>query len=149
MKKNLLKLTPALLPLVIGFGYAQSTSAHEQPGSLGQSGRAIDIYQVRCFDDGNGENDHIAVSVQDLLPVSAPKISVQVIRGNTATNTTDAVDGNASHSPEVIVKGSADEFYTLSVNKSGGGSENYLLEYHCISATNQHTGTELVQLNDQ
>jgi len=137
------------LPLVIGLGYPQSATAHEQPGSLGQSGRAIDIFQVHCFDDGSGDNDHIAVSVQDLLPNIGPKISVQVIRGDAATNTTDAVDGNASHSPEVIVKGGADEFYTLTVNKSGGGSENYLLEYHCISVTNQHTGTELVPLNDK
>ncbi|MDO9103471.1 MAG: hypothetical protein Q7U57_00780 [Methylovulum sp.] len=149
MKKISLKPVLAMVSLLAVLGQANVAVAHDQSGSLGNANSAIDQYQVHCFDDGSGANDHLEVAVKDLAPKATPKVSLQVIRDDTATNTTDAVDGDASYSPEVSVKGSADQYYLMTVDKTAAGAENYLIEYHCITGDNQHTGTDIFSLTNQ
>lgn len=123
--------------------------AHDMSGSLGNASSSIDQYQVHCFDDNTGPNAKLEISVQDNSPKVAAKVSLQVAVNNTAFNTTDAVDGDASFSPELSVKGDADEYYYVTVDKTAAGEENYLIEYHCMTSDNQHTGTDIFQLTDQ
>ncbi len=129
--------------------FAKLSYAHDQSGSLGEVASAIDQYQVHCFDDGFGPNGYLDISVQDTNPKASPKLSLQVAVGNVAFNTTDAVDADAAYSPELSVKGNADEFYYVTVDKTSAGVENYQIQYHCMTNDNQHTGTEIVQLTDQ
>lgn len=149
MKKIPLKPVLAIMTLSAVLGQVNPASAHDQSGSLGKINTAIDQYQVHCFDDGTGPNGYLIVAIKDLAPKVAPKLSVQVIRDNTATNTTDAVDSDASYSPEVNVGGSGDQYYLLTVDKTATGAENYSVEYHCMTSDNQHTGTDIFQLTNQ
>ena len=131
-------------------GVGQPTAfAHELSGSLGVASSAIDYYQVHCYDDGTGPNGYLEVSISDIAPVAAPKLSIQVIKDNTATNATDPIDGDAGHSPTLMVNGSADQYYLLTIDKTASGVENYAAEYHCMTNTNQHTGTDIQTITDQ
>jgi len=95
---------------------------------------------VACFDDGNGPADRAIISIKDALPVASPQLSLQVIKGKIAKNTTDAVDGNARFSPEVVVKGGNGD-YLFVVDKSALGAELYTIEMHCETSKGIHTGT--------
>ena len=143
MKTSTLKIIAAMALAQTGLA-----NAHDLTGSLGTDASAIDQYQVHCYDDGAGVTDHLYAAVKDLTPVAAPLVSIQVIRDNKATNSTDAVDGNATYSPTVKVKGS-DGFFILTVDKTGAGAENYAVQYHCETLDNQHTGTDITQITNQ
>ena len=122
--------------------------AHDISGSLGKANTVVDYYQVHCYDDGNGPNNRLEVAIKDLAPVAAPKVSIQIIRDDTTTNTTDAVDGDASYSPIVNVTGS-DGFFYMTVDKTATGAENYSVQFHCMTSDGQHTGTIISTIADQ
>jgi hypothetical protein len=148
MKKiTLISILPVLASLIAA---PQSVSAHDANGSLGASRAAMDYYQVKCYDDGNGAGStgRLEVKIKDLSPVAKPLISVQVIRDNIAKNTTDAVDANAAYSPLISFNG-GDGFFYMTVDKTAAGVENYSVAYHCLSPSGEHVGTDIFQLTDQ
>ena len=147
MNKMTLKNTFLSVSLLGVLGYAGSPAAHDINGTLGKAAGATDYYQVECFDDGTGPADHLVVEIKDLAPVAAPLISVQVTKGIIARNTTDAVDGNATYSPTLTVKG-GNGAYFLTVDKTAAKAEAYNIQIHCLTGGSQHTGTtepELLQ----
>lgn len=144
MKKSTLSKMIAVMALL----ETDLANAHDLIGSLGADASAIDQYQVHCYDDGAGVTDHLYAAVKDSTPVAAPLVSIQIIRDNKATNSTDAVDGNATYSPTVKIKGN-DGFFILTVDKTGAGAENYAVQYHCETLDNQHTGTDITQITNQ
>ncbi len=129
-------------------GYVGGASAHDISGALGKSPTATDYYQLSCYDDGNGPADHLSIQVIDMAPVAKPLISVQVTKGILAGNTTDAVDGNATYSPALKMKG-GDGDYAVTVDKTAAGLETYSLQYHCETSTGDHTGTGYAILANQ
>ncbi len=137
-----------LIAGLLGFGQTVAF-AHDLSGSLGVASSAVDYYQVHCYDDGTGSNGYLEVDISDIAPINAPKLSIQVIKDNTATNATDPIDGDAGHSPTLTVYGSADQYYQLTIDKTAAGIENYAVEYHCVTNTNQHTGTDIQTITDQ
>lgn len=149
MKEIPLKPVLVIMSLAMALGQANLVAAHDLSGSLGNASASIDYYQVRCFDDGAGPNGYLEVSLTDVAPVAAPKISIQVIRDDTATNATDPFDGDAGHSPTLSIKGSGDQYYFLTIDKTAAGAENYAVEYHCVTNDNQHTGTDIYTITDQ
>ena len=40
-------------------------------------------------------------------------------------------------------------FDQLTIDKTAAGIENYAVEYHCVTNTNQHTGTDIQTITDQ
>lgn len=143
MKNKSLKLLFASVSGLGALAFAAMASAHESgTRSLGNAVGATDLYQVSCFDDGNGAAERLEVQLQDLAPKPTPDplISIQVIKGTKAANSTDQVDGNAAYSPLIAVHG-GNGTYLVSVNKTKAGKENYQFSYHCIAADNAHTGT--------
>ncbi|WP_052700477.1 hypothetical protein [Methylocucumis oryzae] len=123
--------------------------AHEVAGFIGKSALAVDLYQVRCFDDGTGATDYLAVEISDQAPVKPSLLSVQVSKDDQVRNITDLVDGDEAFSRPVKLKGGNGD-YVLSVDKTGAYEEVYNLEVHCVTATGAHTGTtEPVLLQDQ
>lgn len=130
------------------FFTANAVFAHDQTGALGKAAGATDYYAVSCFDDGNGAAAYLAFQVIDALPVAAPVVSAQVTKGRLAVNTTDAIDGDATYSPKVLVKGGNGTYY-VSVDKTKAGVENYSFQYHCETSDNQHTGTSILPLQNQ
>lgn len=124
-------------------GAATIASAHSQSGSLGSNLKAVDYYQIQCFNDGTGDADHLAVQVKDTAtPIAQPVISAQVTKGILAVNTTDPIDGDTLYSPEVKVNGGNGSYYVM-VDKTKAAADNYTLEYHCETSTGEHTGTNL------
>jgi len=133
-------LTPALTAV-----------AHDIVGGLGNNRSAIDVFQVRCFDDGAGPNDHLIASIKDLTPVARPLVSLQLSTSTKALNTTDRVDGDPISSPYIKLKGNGTgtDFYLLSINKTSSGQESYSVQYHCQTVDNQHTGTDTAPIINQ
>lgn len=150
---NTKPLIPILLamPTLVALLSATTAVAHNIEGALGKDRSAIDVYQIHCYDDGTGPNDHIAASIKDLNPVAKPIISMQLATSTAALNTTDKSDGNTISSPVIRLKGngSGDDYYLLSVDKTSTGEEIYSVEYHCQTSDNQHTGTNTAELIKQ
>jgi len=130
-------------------GHADITPAHSLSGILASQRQATDLYQVACFaEDGGPATDHLRVRVRDNEPEKEPLVSVQIQKGLVATNSTDDKDANAKYSRWGRNHG-GDGVYQVIVDKSSKGAEIYTLEFHCVSSTGIHTGTETVQLQNQ
>lgn len=147
MKKIPLKPILTIMSLLAAL-QTNPAFAHDISGSLSKASTAIDYYQVQCYNDGNGLNHRLEVALKDLLPAAVPKVSIQVIRDNVSTNTTDAVDGDASYSPTASVMG-GDGFFYMTVDKTATGAENYSVQFHCMTSDGQHTGTSVSTITDQ
>ena len=127
-------------------------AAHTQSGSLGAGASATDLYQVVCSNDGTGAPGSLSVQVLDDAPAAAPRVSVQVRNGLLLSSSSDAVDGDATASPLIHVDVTTTLVFDVLVDKSGAGSENYVLTYHCLTGPNGtglHTGTDLVTRQNQ
>ena len=133
---------------------AQEVSAHELSATLGTAAGATDYYQVHCYDDGAGATGYLELSVTDELPVAAPIVSTQVMKIDSINKTyrllssSDLKDGDASSSPELAASW-GNGFYFVTVNKTKAGAEKYTLSYHCMTAGNEHTGTDITPLQDE
>lgn len=127
-------------------GYAGLCSAHDAGTVMDSSGTvaAFTGYAlVTCFDNGNGPADHLLASVKDLSrPQDGLLVNLQIIKGNRAISTTDPISGDANFSPEVKVHG-GNGAYLLLVNKTKAGARSFAVSYHCITANNRHTGTDI------
>lgn len=114
-----------------------------QSGTVGSatSGAAkTDVYAVTC---GTG-TAYLNVSVIDLAPVKAPKVSIQATKGTASSPlSTDSVDGDAKYSPVVkLAKGAG--IYTMKINKSVStvkGAESYTAEFYCRDASGGQKST--------
>jgi hypothetical protein len=124
---------------------AAPTSAHTYTDSLGSAASATDFYQVTCSDDGSGPPASLFAQVRDEGPVSPPWVSVQLHRGSLLASSSDPIDGDTESSPSITVNGGPG-VYDVLVDKSGAGSENYTLTFHCMTGpdgTGVHTGTAI------
>ncbi|HXK25978.1 MAG TPA: hypothetical protein VMS55_25145 [Myxococcota bacterium] len=100
---------------------------------------------MTCSDDGSGAPASLAVQLRQQSPVAAPIVSVQVLKGGLATNTTDPVNGDANASPLVALNGSSGS-YNVFVDKSDAGTESYELMVQCKTGSNgsgADTGTAI------
>lgn len=148
MKNIRMKKSVLAMALLFPLGQAGSAWAHDQSGSLGKSAGATDLYQVTCSTDSGGDSDHLNIQVLDSAPAASPMVSVQVQKGASAANSTDAKDGDTAYSPLVSAKG-GNGAYNVLVNKTASGAENYKLEYHCQAKDGEHTGTSIFVLQNQ
>ncbi len=140
-KINAWVLALLLLPVVV-------CHADSKKGSLGTSSSATDYYRVTCSTNANGATSSLNVKITDLVPVASPMLSVQVIKGIKAKNTTDAKDGDTKASPAAIVQG-GDGVYEVRVNKTESGAELYTLSYSCINSTGKATGVSIATVQNQ
>lgn len=148
MKTIDLRKAVSAAAVLFAVGQSSGVGAHEQAGSLGKSAGATDLYQVSCSGDSGGDSDRLNIQVLDSAPAASPLVSVQVQKGTSAANSTDPKDGDTAYSPMVSVKG-GNGAYTVMVNKTASGAENYTLEFHCQAKDGNHTGTAIVPLQNQ
>lgn len=148
MRNTRLKNSVLAVALVLPLAQAGSVWAHEYSGALGKSASATDLYQVTCSTDSGGDSDRLSIQVLDTAPAAAPLVSVQVQKGASAANSTDAKDGDTTYSPLVSAT-SGNGAYNVLVNKTASGAENYKLEYHCQAKDGEHTGTSIFVLQSQ
>jgi len=148
MKIVSLKNTVMTASFLIALGYGGATLAHSKAGALGSEASATDVYRVTCSNDGSGAPHHLMTQVRDNSPVKPPLVSVVTTKGGSSTTSTDPVDGNSAYSPEKeLNKGSG--VYIVNIKKSKAGAENYTLQYHCETASDVHTGTSIIQTQNQ
>lgn len=129
---------------------ATAADAHSFVFQLGQAAGATHFFGVICSGEGGNDTDHLFLELRTTTP-NAPALSAQVIKGQVATNTTDAVGGDAAFSPASRTRGGNGLYHVL-VNKSGPGMVVFTLNAHCLDATGtQHTGTDglVYQYQDQ
>ena len=150
--RSTLRALLGLAAMVGASAAAGPVGAHTQAGSLGSGAAATDYYQVICSDDGTGPPVSLSIQVLDSAPVASPLVSVQARNGHELANSTDATDGDPSASPLIHVNVSPGAVYDVLVDKSGAGSENYVLTLHCLTGANGtglHTGTDIVTRQNQ
>jgi hypothetical protein len=115
--------------------------AHTYQLALGPDAGATDYFGVICSAEGGADADHLYMQIQTNT-ANAPLVSVQVIKGSTATNTTDPVSGDSEASPPTINRG-GNGLYQVLINKAGPGAVVYTVTVHCLDVTGTlHTGTD-------
>lgn len=131
---------------IMVLGYVRLSGAHDAGTVMDSSGTVASFTGyalVTCFDNGNGPADHLRASVKDLSrPQDGLLVNLQIIKGNRAISTTDPISGDANFSPEVKVHG-GNGTYLLLVNKTKAGARSFSVSYHCMTASNAHTGTDI------
>ena len=146
MKSASLKKIIMAASIMVAAGYAGGASAHSAGATIDSAGNnasATDLAQVICYDDGDGPTDHLFVQIQDASsPVSGLLVSAQIYKDNKMTNTTDTVSGDANASPGTTLIGGNGVYY-LSVSKTAIGARNFTVTYHCQTAAEVHTGTDI------
>ncbi|MCG7755672.1 MAG: hypothetical protein LZF63_03320 [Nitrosomonas sp.] len=147
MPHRLFQKAVATIFTVITLGYASVSGAHDAGATMDPNGTVATFTGyalVTCFDDGNGPTDNLVASVKDTsLPQDNLLVNLQIIKGNHAISTTDPVSGDGNFSPEVRVHG-GNGVYQLLVNKTKEGARSFVVSYHCMTASNAHTGTDIV-----
>ena len=146
MKSASLKKIIMAALIMVAAGYAGGASAHSAGATIDSAGNnasATDLAQVICYNDGDGPTDHLYVTIQDnSTPVSGLLLSAQVYKDGHMTNVTDTVSGDANPSPAAMISG-GDGVYYLSVSKTAIGARNFTVTYHCQTAAEVHTGTDI------
>lgn len=143
--------------LLIAAGYGSIAFAHTTPaGSSLVANPATDIYSVTCSNNGAGVPTELFIQVRDDT-AAAPQVSIQAKKGTSvsliSTDTTGA-DGVYSTGVTFVPPASAGGgagVYTLSVFKSpqAAGTQNYVGQFHCQTATHVHTGTTFSMTQNQ
>ncbi|MBY0473970.1 MAG: hypothetical protein K2Q13_02780 [Nitrosomonas sp.] len=126
--------------------FASVSHAHDAGATMDPEGNIASFTgyaQVTCFNDGNGPVNRLVASVQDTSqPQANLLVNLQIIKGASAISTTDPISGDGAFSPEVSVAG-GEGVYLLLVNKTGPGPRSFIVSYHCMTADNAHTGTDI------
>ncbi len=140
------KLMYQFIAAVALFGLVQSTHAHDAAATMDPASNSATFTGygfVTCFDDGNGVADKLVASVRDHSPpVAGLLVNLQILKGNRAASVTDPVSGDGNSSPAISVKG-GNGVYLILVNKTAPGARDFSIEYHCMTANNVHTGTDI------
>ena len=143
MKSAFLKKIIMAASIMVAAGDAFAHSAGATIDAAGNNASATDLASVICYDDGNGAPHHLYTQIQDTSsPVSGLLVSTQIYKDNQMTNTTDTVSGDANYSIPAILNGGQGE-YILSVSKTAVGARNFNITYHCQTAADVHTGTDI------
>lgn len=133
-------------------GHIDHAWAHTADAILdppGTNAGATDLAQVNCYDDGSGPPHHLFVQIKDNSP-PAPNmsVSIQTFKDGQMANTTDTVSGDATAGDATTLVGN-NGFYYLSVSKTNVGTRSFTATYHCQTANNTHTGTDIVVFQGQ
>jgi len=149
ISKNLINT----LLMSVSIGFSVTTYAHDSGAqALGAAAGATDVFAVFCSDDGSGPTSYLQYQIQETSGknTTSPLVSMQTISstGKTFYNTTDPVNGDAGFSPWVYAYGPNGTFYII-VDKTAANAITYDFTYHCMTAENEHTGTDIQKLQDQ
>ena len=130
---------------MITIGYASVSGAHDAGATMDPHGTTASFTGyalVTCIDDV-GVTDRLVASIKDTSPPQDNLlVSLQIIKGSRAASTTDPVSGDGNYSPEATVHGGSG-VYQILVNKTIAGARSFLIAYHCMTADNVHTATEI------
>jgi hypothetical protein len=145
MKIHSIRMGAVLLLPAFGTPFAANAATQDQ--SLGSGLGVVDRYQVTCSAENGADTARLATRVKSNTP-SSPSLSVQVYKGSVATNSTDAIGGDAVFSPLTHVP-RGNGTYFIAVDKTGTGAVDYTLYYQCETGQGVATGTLISIRQDQ
>lgn len=127
-------------------GYVQFSSADEGGAVLDPTGTVRNFTgyaQITCFDNGSGPADYLEADILDLsTPVENLLVNLVLLKGDKAISVSDTVSGDSNPSPPILLQG-GNGTYLLVVNKTDVGLRQFVVDYHCKTATGVHTGTNI------
>ncbi|GAB4364946.1 MAG: hypothetical protein Kow0060_22220 [Methylohalobius crimeensis] len=130
-----------VVALVAATAQAHTGGTVLDPG--GANPHATDMAVISCFDDNNGPPAKLFARVRDLSPPEPGLlVNMQIIKGGQAISVTDEFSGDGEFSAPVELYGGSGT-YTMLVNKTGLGPRSFEVEWHCMTETNIHTGTDI------
>ncbi|WP_373508828.1 hypothetical protein [Thiocapsa sp.] len=127
--------------------YSGSLLAHGASAvmdSQGNDSAFTGLARVTCFNDGNGDTADLIARVRDnSAPVFGLYLTVHLLKGTRAIHVTDNFPGDAQYSPFISLPG-GNGVYQMMLTKTQAGARAFDLEWHCMTAGNIHTGTDIV-----
>lgn len=121
---------------------AHTARAVLDPG--GSRASFLGLARITCFDDGAGTPAQLYVRVRDNSPpVAGLLLTLQVLKGTQALGISDTNSGDALYSEALQLPGGAG-VYTVLVGKTAAGARQFDIDYHCLTAASDHTGTDIV-----
>lgn len=146
MRHILLNQTLTVILFVIFLGYTQFSRADEGGAVMDPTGTVRNFTgfaKITCVNDGNGNTDYLEANIIDKSdPVNGLLVNLQLIKDGRAVSISDTVSGDASASPYIRLQG-GDGVYSLLVNKTDAGARQFVINYHCKTATGSHTATSI------
>lgn len=147
-----LLLVITMLTALLLFGQSRVSKAHEIAGPIDPTGNVPSftaVAMVTCYDDGNGPADHLIANIKDLPSNPAVEgmfVNMTLFKGSKAISVTDVVPGDDN--PSQFIKLSAGNgVYFMIVSKTKAGARSVFVDYHCRTANDVHTGTDIALLS--
>ncbi|SFM01832.1 hypothetical protein SAMN05421880_10455 [Nitrosomonas nitrosa] len=141
-------LVTTVLTTLLYFSLSGVVKAHEIAGPIDPVGNVPSftaVAMVTCYDDGNGPADYLIANIKDLPSNPAVEgmfVNMTLFKGSKAISVTDVVPGDDN--PSQFIKLSAGNgVYFMIVSKTKAGARNVFVDYHCMTANNVHTGTDI------
>ena len=138
--------------LIIASGFQFKAVAHSLNGQSLASEIAkltsgpTDLWLVSCSNDGNGPAAYLKVQLQ-----ATPATHLQISRNQQSISVTGVSTAQGRFSKFITLKpakpgttvndGNGD--YLVMVNKSQPSRASYSFDYHCMTASGGHTGTDI------
>ncbi|SDY04144.1 hypothetical protein [Nitrosomonas sp. Nm33] len=149
MTKNHLFLQKklAVVSVIVTACYAATIGAHTAGATLDPAGNKATftaLARVTCFDDGNGPADNLVARIRDNSPpIPGMFISLQLLKGSKAISVTDTTPGDAQFSQQVSLQGGNGTYFMMA-DKTIAGARDFEVDWHCMTANQVHTGTDIV-----
>jgi hypothetical protein len=127
--------------------FAVTADAHSARAVMDVAGNTASftaLARITCFNDGAGNAAKLVARVRDNSPaINNLFINLQLLKGVQALSITDTTPGDAHYSDSIALAG-GNGVYTLLLNKTGPGARDFDVEWHCMTATDDHTGTDII-----
>ena len=144
--------------LIIASGFQFKAVAHSLNGQSLASEIAkltsgpTDLWLVSCSNDGNGPAAYLKVQLQ-----ATPATHLQISRNQQSISVTGVSTAKGEFSKFIRLKpvkpGTTDNDgngdYLVMVNKSKAAKAYYSFNYHCMTASGGHTGTDISAVQNQ
>jgi hypothetical protein len=128
-----------LSPMVV-----QAHGARAVMDAAGTTPTFTALARATCFDDGAGPAAYLFARIRDnSAPVEGLYVSLQLLKGTQAISISDTVSGDAGYSDYVALAG-GNGVYTMMLNKTRAGPREVDVEWHCMTADDEHTGTDIL-----
>lgn len=148
-----------LIPIILAaFAVSQTTLAHTAGGKLAASTSSTAWTKITCFDDGNGPTAYLSFNVTSRTRNATFLTTATVEKNGSSISVLDPVNTDKKPSPtKSLTQG--DGTYTLTfskINKKANQPNSRLRglmvlssEFHCVSTTGAHTGTDYTTITNK
>ncbi len=148
MKITSFKKALVVLSILVTVGKTGLVVAHSGGGYIdvnGNNAGATDLAQVNC----TGDTAYLFGQIKDMSPpVNGLLLSFHIYKGIQMATSTDTVSGDGNYSEGIKLKGGPGAYY-ISATKTNAGARLFDVIWHCMSANDDHTQTDITVLQMQ